>query len=304
MNDKQKVGVLLSTYNGEKYVEEQLESILNQTYPNIKIYVRDDGSSDHTLAVLEKYEKSGEITLVKGKNVGFIKSFFELVKLCEDCEYVAYCDQDDIWLPEKISLAVETISKKVNEKPILYFSNYDFYDSNMNFQSHCPDKKLMPSFENALVDCISLGFNSVFNKSALKIMQQNIPNYSCGHDWWTYMVCVSMGEVIYDKRYTVKYRRHESNVSAGGMKFIAFQLWRLKKFFFNDYFKNIRLQLKEFENLYSDLLKEEDRKVLSLFTKDRYNFTTALKKVFYKKRFRSGIFDEIALRVIFLIGKL
>ena len=283
MNNKPKVGILMSTYNGEKYVEEQLESILHQTYPNIKIYVRDDGSSDRTLDILGKYEKNGSIILVRGKNVGFIKSFFELVKLCNGCEYIAYCDQDDVWLPEKISLAVDMISKKDNEKPILYFSNYDFYDSDMNFQAHCEDKKINPSFKNALVDCISLGFNSVFNKAALRIMQKNIPNHSCGHDWWTYMICVSMGEVIYDKRYTVKYRRHDNNVSAGGMKFIKFQLWRLKKFFFNDYFKNIRLQLKEFESLYSDLLKEEDRKLLRLFTRSKYNFIVALKKVFNKK---------------------
>lgn len=299
-----KVAVLLSTYNGEKYVEEQLESILGQTYPDIQIYVRDDGSSDNTVSILEKYEKSGKITFMKGKNVGFIKSFFELVKACGDCDFAAYCDQDDIWLPEKISLAVEAMNKKDNKKPILYFSNYDFYDTNMNFQSHCPDKKVKPSFENALVDCISLGFNSVFNKAALKMMQENIPEKSCGHDWWTYMLCISMGEVIYDRHYTVKYRRHEDNVSAGGMKFIAFQIWRLKKFFFNDYFKNIRMQLKEFENLYGHLLKEQDRRLLSLFTRDKYNFIIALKKVFYQKRFRNGIFDEIALRIIFLIGKL
>ena len=96
---KSKVVVLMSTYNGEKYIQEQLESILTQTYHNIKIYVRDDGSSDQTLEILKKYENENKIILLKGTNKGFIGSFLTLLKECEEADYYAWCDQDDIWLP-------------------------------------------------------------------------------------------------------------------------------------------------------------------------------------------------------------
>lgn len=304
MNNNYKVNVLLSTYNGEKYIKEQLDSILNQTYGNIKIYVRDDGSKDKTVEILKQYEKKQLITFIEGENVGFIKSFFQLVKACDEADFVAYCDQDDVWFENKIEMAIEKLQEKDQSKPLLYFSDYDYYDSCMNFQEHCKSKKRLPSFRNSLVDCISLGFNSVYNKKALLLLKRNIPKYSCGHDWWTYMVCAAMGEVIYDKRYTTKYRRHEKNVSAGGLNFIQFQIWRIKKFFVNDYFKNVRKQLREFEHIYGSELSDDNKMVLKLFTQKKYNFFVALKKFLYPKPFRDGLFDEIAVRLICLIGKL
>ena len=105
MKDK-KVAVVLSTYNGEKYVKEQLDSILKQTYKNVEIIVRDDGSKDSTVEIIKEYqEKHKNIKLVVGENLGFIKSFFELLKIAE-ADYYSYADQDDIWVKNKIELAV------------------------------------------------------------------------------------------------------------------------------------------------------------------------------------------------------
>ena len=101
----------MSTYNGEKYVREQLDSILNQTYKNIEIVVRDDGSKDNTVKIIKEYqEKYKNIKLVTGKNLGFIKSFFELLKITES-DYYSYADQDDIWMENKIELAVELLDQ-------------------------------------------------------------------------------------------------------------------------------------------------------------------------------------------------
>lgn len=303
--EKKKVIVLLSTYNGEKYVEAQIESILNQTYPNIEIYIRDDGSKDHTKDVLKKYETNERVHIEYGENVGFIKNFFWLVKNSGEAEYYAYADQDDVWFPKKIEMAMEKLEEeKTGDIPMLYFSNYDFYDGDLNFIAHNKVVQIKPSFQNALMDCMPLGFNTVFNKKTYEMMRANIPECSCGHDWWTYMVCAGMGKVVYDKRPTVKYRRHNNNVSAGGMSFLKFQVWRFKKFFKNHYFSNIHEQLKEYERLYGSKLNEEDRKILSLFTRDGYHFVNAMKKAFHSGKYRQRTIDELMVRVLCIVGKL
>ncbi|MBE5946147.1 MAG: glycosyltransferase [Lachnospiraceae bacterium] len=306
-----KINVLLSAYNGEKYIKEQIDSILAQTWDNVEIYVRDDGSTDKTADILKEYEKAGKIKLELGKNVGFIKSFFWLVRNSGDADYYAYADQDDSWFPEKLAMAVEKLESEVSEEdlsslPVLYFSNYDYYDEELNFVSHAfsEDDIKNPTFRNCIVDCMPLGFNSVFNKVAKDMMTKDTPKYSCGHDWWTYMICQGMGKVIYDNRPTVKYRRTGNNVSAGGMSFIKFQIWRIKKFIIGGYFLNVRKMLAEYRYLYNHKLQPEDSKLLSLFTRKNYNLIVALKKTFYPKMFRQKAVDELMLRFFFLIGRL
>lgn len=302
--ESKKVAVLLSTYNGEKYIKQQMDSILSQTYDNIEIYVRDDGSQDNTLKILEQYEADGKIHLERGNNCGFIESFFGLIMNSGNASYYAFADQDDFWFPEKLAMAVEELEKTDKSKPVLYFSNYDFYDKDLNFMGHSTKKQLKPSFYNSLVDCMPLGFCTVFNHKACEMVRENPPKHSCGHDWWMYMVCAGLGQVIYDPRVTVKYRRIGNNVSAGGMSFWKFQIWRIKKFILNDYLKNVREQLKEYGQIYAQKLTPENRKKLYLFTGEHYRFFIAMKKVFYPKRFRVKIIDEILLRLLFLTGKL
>lgn len=301
-----RVNILLSSYNGADHIREQIDSILNQTYKNIRLYVRDDGSTDGTLEILKDYEKDGKLILEEGKNVGFIKSFLWLVRHCDEADYYAYSDQDDMWYPDKIDMAVKMIEENDDDMPILYFSNYDLCDNDLNVLSQ-KDKEgevKKPTFANALVDCMPLGFNEVFNNEARKLIAKDTPKFSCGHDWWTYIVCQGLGKVIYDNRVTVGYRRTGHNVSAGGMNFIKFQIWRFKKFFLNNYFSNIRKMLREYEYYYKDSLCEKDKKILALFTTKGYNFKAMIKKLFYPHRYRQGLADEIMVRFLFIIGKL
>lgn len=304
MRDK-KVIVLLSAYNGERYVAQQIDSILAQTYDNIDIYVRDDGSKDNTCSVLEKYEKEGKIHLERGENVGFIKSFFWLIENAGDADYYAFSDQDDVWFEDKISMAVEKLEAQNSaDRPTLYFSNYDYYDGELNFLAHHSRDIPKISFRNSMVDCVSLGFNSVFNRKARELTLENMPQHSCGHDWWMYMLCAGIGNVIYDNRSTAKYRRHNSNVSDGGDSFIKFQIWRIKKFFMGGYFKNIHEQLKEYRDFFGSELSVDDQKLLERFCVDGLHPINTLCKVFYPKAYRQKMVDEIFLRLIILIGKL
>ena len=302
--EEKKVAVILSTYNGEKYIKTQIDSILNQTYKNIEIYVRDDGSKDGTADILKEYEKQGKIKFFQKENVGFIKSFFECLSFCNNADYYAFSDQDDEWYDWKIERAVKMLNEGDNEKPLLYFSDYDFYDDDLNFIGHSKSHKKGPSFRNAIVDCINMGICTVINKNARDLMVNSNIQKSCGHDWTAYQICSSMGNVIYDKTQTLKYRRTGNNVSAGGKSFIAFQIWRIKKFFFNNYFKNVKEEIIEFDDKFSNKLNAKDKKVLGLFTNKRYSFIKSMKKVFYPKMFRQKITDEIMIRFMFLIGKL
>ena len=259
-----KVNVLLSAYNGEKYIKAQIDSILNQSYPNVELYVRDDGSKDGTLAI-----EKGLLHLEAGENVGFVKSFEWLIANGGEADYYAFSDQDDVWFEDKIKMAVEKLEHARENVPVLYFSNYDFYDGDLNFMAHRDGRTPNISFVNSLVDCVSLGFNSVF-----------------------------------DERPTVKYRRHNNNVSDGGYSFIKFQIWRFKRFFLNHYFHHIHEQIKEYSELYNGKLTPENQKALALFTRDVFHPLIALRKVFYPKKLRQKVVDEIFVRLVFLIGRL
>lgn len=114
-----KVNILMSTYNGEKYIEEQIQSILNQEEVIIKLYIRDDGSTDNTVKIIESFNKEN-IVLFKMSNIGWKKSFLELTKLVEyhDDEYYAFSDQDDVWKKNKISIAINYLEEKKSSSQI------------------------------------------------------------------------------------------------------------------------------------------------------------------------------------------
>lgn len=299
-----KVKVLLSSYNGERYIAQQIDSLLEQTYSNMEIYVRDDGSKDGTPEILKEYEQQGKIHLFLEPNVGFVHSFEDLMVKSGEADYYAFCDQDDVWLPEKIAMAVELLEKEDENQPLLYFSNYDYYDSELTFQEHHILTNPNIGFRNALLDCVSLGFNSVFNSTARNMIVNNMPKNSLGHDWWVYMVCAGMGRVVFDERVTVKYRRHNENVSSAGANFIKFQIWRFKKFFLKGYFKRIRIQIQEFAEIYYEKLSDKNQKLITLFLGEGFRPGKALRKVFYPRPFRQGLVDELFVRIIFLIGQI
>ena len=305
MDCKNKVVILLSTYNGEKYLNEQLDSLLNQTYKNIDIYIRDDGSKDETVNIIKKYQNEHDnIHLEEGKNLGFIKSFFELLKNSdENVDIYSYCDQDDIWEEDKIERALKFINKEEKNIPILYFCNSDYYDINMNFIGHAEKNKVY-NFRNSLVECVTQGMTMCINKKTRDLIVNNIPENTLFHDWWTYMICSGLGKVIYDEKSCVKYRRHNKSVTVEGKNFVELQIWRIKKFLIGDSLKTIKKQIIEYSKLYKEKLNDENKKIISLFDNEKYSFKLAIKKLFYPKRFRRKLSDECMLRILFLLGKL
>ena len=302
MNNK-KVAIVMSTYNGEKFIEEQLDSILNQTYKNIEIIVRDDGSKDNTVNIVKEYQKNHDnIKLYEGQNLGFVKSFFELLKLA-DADYYAYADQDDVWYENKIELAVNSLNKLDNTKPNMAFGNSDYYDENMKFLSSGPKNKKY-SFLSSLFACVTQGMTMTVNKKTRDMIIENMPKTCFFHDWWTYILCVGLGNVAYDNETVVKYRRRKQNATSEGQGYIRLLIWRVKNLLFKDGMKDIKQQMINFKDYYYYQLSEENKKILDLFSKEKYSISNAIKKVFYPKRIRNNLIDDLMLRIIFLIGVL
>ena len=300
---EKKVAVVMSTYNGEKYIKEQLDSILNQTYKNIDIVIRDDGSKDNTVKIIESYQKKfSNIKLITGKNLGFIKSFFELLRLVE-ADYYAYADQDDVWMPNKIELAVEELNKLDDRKPNMAFGNSDYYDENMNLINE-GEKYRKYSFRMALFACVTQGMTMTINKTTRDFIVKNPPKTCFFHDWWTYLICIGMGNIAYSNVTVVKYRRMKTNATVEGQGYFRLFIWRIKNLLMNDGIKDIKRQMLNYKKIYYNKLSDQDKKELDLFSKEKYNFFTSLKKMFYPKRLRSRIIDDIMLRILFLIGVL
>ena len=299
--DSKKVAVLLSTYNGEKYVAEQIHSILTQTYKNLVLVVRDDGSSDKTKKIVKEFaDKYDNIRLVEGKNMGFIKSFFELLKY-EQADYYAYADQDDIWLPEKISLAVKSLDQLPASMPNMAFSNSDYYNVDMELIKE-GEKNKTYSFTNSLYECVSQGMTMVINQTAKDLILDFVPEKVFFHDWWTYMICSGIGNVAYDNVTTVKYRRDGKNATAEGEGFFKVLSWRLKNLFGKDGMKDIRTQQREFKRLFYSKVGPDNQAILDRFVQEKYSVKGVIRKVTYSKPLRRSKLADIAVRILFIFG--
>ena len=266
------VTILLSTYNGEKYIVEQLQSIFSQTYwQNCTLFVRDDGSKDGTVAILKKYEQERKLRLECGENVGFVRSFFWLINNAPDADFYSFADQDDVWNADKIERAVTKLLETNNSKPQLYFSDYDFYTADLQYIGYRKTKCNTPTFYESLTDCRAAGFTTVINREFYSVLKTFKSENIFYHDYFMYMLSFCITEPIYDRISTAKYRRHGNNESISLQEKRKLLLWRIKNFLFTSDTK--------FSNMYKVLesseipIPENYEKTLNLFTKKKTIFT-------------------------------
>jgi glycosyltransferase involved in cell wall biosynthesis len=303
-----KVNILLSTYNGEKYICEQMDSLLAQDYRNLAIHVRDDGSADNTWAILEDYKNKfpEKIFLYKGDNVGYRRSFQWLMYHCDDADLFSFCDQDDYWYPEKISRAVERLTEVAGDwkRPFVYLCNFFWCDANLQ-RDHRNDTYLKShSLEKfiTLGDRNAFGFTQVFNKAALEGARRSRAFASCGHDDIVYLYCICKGDVIRDDRVCADYRRHGNNSSkyelVGGNVVTHF-FWRVKTFILKSDRDALYKNMKIFYQDFKDELGAHERQVFRLYLGKKGR----IRKLLYKGRYRDTWFDEISIRILFLLGK-
>lgn len=207
------VQVLLSTYNGERYLEPQLQSLFEQDHPELQVLARDDGSRDGGWEILRKHTASGRLAAVRGENLGVARSYFWLLRYSDPgAEYVAFADQDDVWLADKVSRALRLLRPFGAEQPAMYCSRLTLVDESLEpvGRSLLPGRG--PSFENALVQNIATGCTMVLNRAARELLLRELPRAVPMHDWWAYLVLSAFGEVVYDPEPRILYRQHAGNV--------------------------------------------------------------------------------------------
>lgn len=205
--------IMLSTYNGEKFLNQQLESISNQDYiGNIVLYVRDDGSTDSTLEILKAWEdKIRIIYFYDEKKLGAAMSFWKILLDAPKSKYYAFVDQDDVWDKNKLSTAIEALSKRKNRA--LWFSNYRLIDKCGNiitdsFNSIPP----ILTVSSQLICGIAQGCSMVFNYELFQYCKSKNIKFIPMHDTVVFSYALAAGEVIYDNKPLFSYRAHENNV--------------------------------------------------------------------------------------------
>ena len=292
-----KVQILMSAYNGQRYIREQIESLLQQDYPETEILIRDDGSSDQTAAILREYETEHEnIRVFIEENAGVTASFFELLKK-SDADYIAFCDQDDVWLPEKVTKAVEQLQKI--EGPALYCSNKILVDSELNVIAENRHRKMKPGFRNAVVECICTGCTSMMNRELADHIRRHIPEHAILHDWWCYLAACYLGMVIFDDNAYIWYRQHGGNVV--GASSTALGTIQAKAEYVKKNKGKLKGQLSNFAALYQGDT-EKDNLVQLLLNADR--MPEKWKVVFGHAFYRQEKLDGVITRILFLINKM
>lgn len=251
--------VLLSTYNGERYLVEQIESLLAQQDVTCRILVRDDGSKDKTTEILDVYQKEGKLTWYTMGNKGVAGSFWDLVLNAPESDYYAFCDQDDIWLPNKLERSIAAIADM--NVPALFSSNLKLVDATAENFIGMMESDHVHTFGETFIRNIRPGCTMVFNHLLIEELRRFTPTFYSLHDSWIRRVCFAIGGcVIDDSEPLMLYRQHGHNVVGGRLSFkkkMASHLstWTKHK---NDRF-NI---FKELYRGYKDEMNEEAREMV------------------------------------------
>lgn len=297
-----KVQILMSTYNGEKYLKEQIESILNQENVEISLLIRDDGSTDETLNILEHLAKENKnIHYYASQNIGVARSFMELVNKSNEADYYAFADQDDVWYSNKIISAIEKIENNSN-KPSLYISALEVVDEELNT---IEIKKVSGNFcfEGEMAKNFATGCTMVFNKKLCDIIKMYNPEYLIMHDSWITRVCYAIGgNVVVDRNTYIKYRQHGNNVV--GYKDEGFK--KLKKQFKIAFVDKVSMRVniaKELKSGYEEFFAEHTKQVVDKLI-DYQKDKKAKKWLLHNKNFRTNSWKINAkILISIILGK-
>ncbi len=297
--------VLVSTYNGQKYLSQQLDSILGQKDVDVSILIRDDDSKDGTIAILEEYSsRFSNVSYYQGRNIGPCMSFFDLLTHADGYEYYAFCDQDDVWDNDKLSSALEKMEYQPNDMPLLYCSNLKVVDENLSFCRKAHKKSYESgSRYSGLVDFYAVGCTEVFNQKAADMTKAHIRQDCLMHDSWIFMICNFFGRVIYDNEAHINYRQHGHNVVGTNKD----NLGKLKARIERAADRSVQPRLKNAQILseeFNDELKEIDLKKINKIVNYKKSLCNWI-KLFFDFSIRSNhIGSDIRYRMLLLLREI
>lgn len=299
-----KVQVLMSSYNGEKYIEEQVKSILNQKDVEVSLLVRDDGSKDSTPEILKRLQADDKrIDCVLEENLGVKRSFLKLVQMADDlADYYAFSDQDDIWIDDKLISAIRVLGKERKDIPLIYGSSVSLYmdDKIIGKQFECPPELY---FGNFLIKNYYPGCTMVFNRGLKELIDKvdyNTLKPNPLHDHWINLVCTACGgKVLMDSTPHILYRQHQGNV-IGDRNLIQ----KLKGNGLLTHSKNTRLKIcQELHNLYESNEDDHAKGLIRIILNSEQGTKGKIKLAFDKEIKPLSIVEKLSIFMIAVMGK-
>lgn len=296
-----KILVMMSTYNGSLYIKEQLDSVINQKEVDVDIFIRDDGSSDKTISIIKEYCKNcNNIHFEQGDNLKPSGSFMWLIQnsAIQNYDYFAFCDQDDVWLEDKLISAVKQI-KDYDKIPVLYYCATCNVDKELNAIGLLYTDTVHTT---SLLDSIATGSlipgcTMVFNKELMHLLKQGNPCFVTMHDTWTHLICLSCGgTVIGDSTPHILYRQHENNV-IGSMKKNVFERIARAKRIENKF----SLMVSEIGKYYKSYMSKDNKEIINLVSNYKHNLLLKFKLILKIQRSSLSYSDKcfFILKIIY-----
>lgn len=303
------IDILMASYNSEKYIESQINSILNQTYNDYHIYINDDISTDNTLNILQNYKKQhNNIFSINqnSKRLGIKENFSALMNK-STADYIMFSDHDDVWFNNKIEITyneMTALEKKYSAStPLLVFTDKVVTDSSLNIisLSHNKIEKLNTkniTFNRLLMGNVVSGCTMMINKP-LKEICGHINENALMHDYWIALTAAAFGHISYIDKPAMYYRQHDNNTFGAKSYSLKYALQKLKegrKNMQQAVFKNI-IQAESFLKQYENILNNNQKKILKEFIslknkRNIYFINSVIKNGFYKSGFirNAGLF--------------
>lgn len=299
--------VLLSTHNGARHLPALLNSLRLQSYDRGKwtLRVRDDGSTDDTRHLLARWSgDAADPPLEAGPRLGAAHSFFRLIQAASESsvDMVALCDQDDVWMPDKLAVGVTALADVT--VPALYCSRILVTDESLSRRRPNRLARRGPSFENALVENIATGATIILNRPALELSAAHVPRSAVMHDAWLYLLLSGTGRVIYDPVPRMLYRQHAGNAIGIRMSRSA-DWWRRGR-------NHLRVggehwllaQATELAETYSYALRPEARVILTDFLGNAAGIRGRLRYALTGAAHRQRTIDDLIYRALFALGRI
>lgn len=290
---KNDVCILLATYNGEKYLEEQLMSLIKQKKVNIKILVRDDGSTDNTINILEKWQNRGYLEWFSGKHSTIADAFFELIQNAPDVGYYAFCDQDDVWDDDKLNIAIKKINHYSASENTVYCCGSRLVDERLNYI--CNHRMDLRRTKYARMFYAGVAGNTVvFNKNFRDVLKSYHPRYMIMHDSYCFKLAICLGaNIIIDPNPHLSYRQHGNN-SIGMQLTLKNKIDKFKYIVFD---KEIRMQLKEIRFHYNNEICEEFKGLIDMMLGCRKSIKCRLKIALNNNIDFNNFFYNLAFKI-------
>ena len=271
----------MATYNGKKYLSEQLESILAQKNVLVGILVRDDGSKDGTRNLLDEYKKLGKLQWYTGEHLNVARGYFDLMKMALkfDADYIAFADQDDVWDSDKLYIATQFLDSVDRKVPALYYCGQRLVDGELNFiANHELNSRRTLITRFVLSDFA--GCTGVFNRALLEAVIEYEPQYMLMHDTWILKVCLCLGgKVFVDTKPHINYRQHGDNTVGLGRSLSAY-IKQVNQYL-NEY--HVEAQMHELLNGYDDRMVPQYKALAKQICQYRKSFR--IKKQLMNKKY-------------------